>query len=115
MHWLDDLGLPNQRRWLNHRNSVTNTAERFPPPRRILTHLPREMHQPLSLCNLCVLCVFLETRSSGCAGNQLKAKGLSLSFQMIDAPLFVPLFISLLTDFNVTCALGQHRIKNARY
>jgi hypothetical protein len=36
MHWLDDLGLPNQRRWLNHRNSVTNTAERFPPPPRIV-------------------------------------------------------------------------------
>src|SRR5215217_5471365 len=68
-----------------------------------------------SLRNLCVLCAFLETRSSGCVGNQLKAKGLSLSFQMIDAALFVPLFISLLTDFNVTCALGQHRIKNARY
>ena len=27
-HWLTDLGLPNQRRWLNHRNSVTSTAER---------------------------------------------------------------------------------------
>ena len=39
MHWLDDLGLPNQRRWLNHRNSVTNTAERFPPPPRIVAHL----------------------------------------------------------------------------
>jgi len=36
MHWLNDLGLPNQRRWLNHRNSVTNTAERFPPPPRIV-------------------------------------------------------------------------------
>src|SRR5215212_1609657 len=34
---------------------------------------------------------------------------------MIDAALFVPLFVSLLTDFNVTCALGQHRIKDARY
>jgi hypothetical protein len=38
MHWLNDLGLPNQRRWLNHRNSVTNTAERFPPPGRILAY-----------------------------------------------------------------------------
>src|SRR5215218_4930089 len=36
MHRLDDLGLPNQRRWLNHRNSVTITAERYPPPGRIL-------------------------------------------------------------------------------
>jgi hypothetical protein len=26
MHWQSDLGLPNQRRWLNHRNSVTITA-----------------------------------------------------------------------------------------
>lgn len=37
LHWLGDLGLPNQRRWLNHRNSVTHTAERFPPPRAIVT------------------------------------------------------------------------------
>jgi hypothetical protein len=37
MHWLSDLGLPNQRRWLNHRKSVTNTAERYPPPGRIVT------------------------------------------------------------------------------
>jgi hypothetical protein len=46
MHWLNDLGLPNQRRWLNHRNSVTNTAERFPPPRRIVTHFShKEAHK----------------------------------------------------------------------
>src|ERR1051326_667355 len=38
MHWLDDLGLPNQRRWLNHRKSVTITAERYPPPSGIVTH-----------------------------------------------------------------------------
>src|ERR1700745_1009171 len=36
-HWLTDLGLPNQRRWLNHRNSVTNTAVAIPPPTRIVT------------------------------------------------------------------------------
>src|SRR5262245_16958875 len=44
MHWLNDLGLPNQRRWLNHRNSVTNTAERFPPPRRIVTDPATKRH-----------------------------------------------------------------------
>jgi hypothetical protein len=44
MHWLNDLGLPNQRRWLNHRNSVTNTAERFPPPPRIVAHLATKRH-----------------------------------------------------------------------
>jgi hypothetical protein len=44
MHWLDDLGLPNQRRWLNHRNSVTNTAERFPPPPRIVAYLATLRH-----------------------------------------------------------------------
>jgi len=45
MHWLDDLGLPNQRRWLNHRNSVTNTAERFPPPPRIVAYLATKRHK----------------------------------------------------------------------
>ena len=45
MHWLDDLGLPNQRRWLNHRNSVTNTAERFPPPPRIVAYLAAMRHK----------------------------------------------------------------------
>jgi len=44
MHWLNDLGLPNQRRWLNHRNSVTNTAERFPPPPRIVAYLAAQRH-----------------------------------------------------------------------
>ena len=46
MHWLNDLGLPNQRRWLNHRNSVTNTAERFPPPPRIVAYLAALRHLP---------------------------------------------------------------------
>jgi hypothetical protein len=44
MHWLNDLGLPNQRRWLNHRNSVTNTAERFPPPPRIVAYVAIKRH-----------------------------------------------------------------------
>ncbi len=76
MHWLGDLGLPNQRRWLNHRNSVTNTAERFPPPRRIvaknlttkkhITHKNRstetEAEKPLRnqlrVSIFCALCAF---------------------------------------------------------
>lgn len=32
------IGLPFQRRWLNHRNSVTNPAECFPQPAAILAH-----------------------------------------------------------------------------
>jgi len=33
MHWQTTSVSLNQRHWLNHRNSVTNTAERDPPPR----------------------------------------------------------------------------------
>ena len=65
MHGLNDLGLPNQRRWLNHRNSVTNTAERFPPPPRILTDLATKKHKrhknsfPLNCIFFCDFCAFL--------------------------------------------------------
>src|SRR6267378_8420380 len=57
---------------------------------------------------------FLETRSSGCARKQLKAKGLSLNFEMIETALFVSLFISLLTQLHIVCAAGQHRVIDAR-
>jgi hypothetical protein len=30
MHWLNDLGLPNQRRWLNHRNIGDEHRRTFP-------------------------------------------------------------------------------------
>ena len=30
MHWLDDLGLPNQRRWLNHRTLGDEHRRTFP-------------------------------------------------------------------------------------
>ena len=30
MHWLDDLGLPNQRRWLNHRTLGDDHRRTFP-------------------------------------------------------------------------------------
>jgi hypothetical protein len=36
MHWQTTSVSLNQRHWLNHRNSVTNTAERDPPPPRIV-------------------------------------------------------------------------------
>jgi len=45
----------------------------------------------------------------------LKAKGLSLSHNMIDATLFISLFISLLTEFNVAGPFSEHRIIDARY
>ena len=46
-HWRNDLGLPNQRRWLNHRNSVTNTTVSFPPPKRIVTQGRSDCHKSL--------------------------------------------------------------------
>jgi len=30
MHWLNDLGLPNQRRWLNHRTLGDEHRRTFP-------------------------------------------------------------------------------------
>jgi hypothetical protein len=30
MHWLNDLGLPNQRRWLNHRTLGDDHRRTFP-------------------------------------------------------------------------------------
>ena len=30
LHWLGDLGLPNQRRWLNHRNVGDEHRRKFP-------------------------------------------------------------------------------------
>ena len=51
-HWLTDLGLPNQRRWLNHRNSVTDTAERSLRRADITTQLGRAVLRTFSLsCN----------------------------------------------------------------
>jgi len=36
MHWLNDLGLPNQRRWLNHRTLGDEHRRTFPSAARIL-------------------------------------------------------------------------------
>ena len=80
MHWLNDLGLPNQRRWLNHRNSVTNTAERDPPPPRIVAYLATKKHLPLATKKhkmhkkkeskinalfLCLMCLFVAKKLCG--------------------------------------------------
>jgi len=44
MHWQTTSVSLNQRHWLNHRNSVTNTAERDPPPPRIVAYLATKKH-----------------------------------------------------------------------
>lgn len=44
MHWLDDLGLPNQRRWLNHRNIGDEHRRTSPPPPRIVAYLATKKH-----------------------------------------------------------------------
>jgi hypothetical protein len=41
MHWLNDLGLPNQRRWLNHRTLGDEHRRTFPSAAtdiNIITH-----------------------------------------------------------------------------
>ena len=38
MHWLNDLGLPNQRRWLNHRTLGDEHRRTLPSAGRILTY-----------------------------------------------------------------------------
>ena len=37
LHWQSDLGLPNQRRWLNHRNVGDEHRSKFPSAARIVT------------------------------------------------------------------------------
>ena len=39
MHWLDDLGLPNQRRWLNHRTLGDDHRRTFPSAAEIVAYL----------------------------------------------------------------------------
>ena len=36
LHWLGDLGLPNQRRWLNHRTLGDEHRRTFPSAARIV-------------------------------------------------------------------------------
>ena len=38
LHWQGDLGLPNQRRWLNHRNIGDEHRRTFPSAGGIVTH-----------------------------------------------------------------------------
>ena len=40
LHWLGDLGLPNQRRWLNHRTLGDEHRRTFPSAARIVTQHP---------------------------------------------------------------------------
>jgi hypothetical protein len=39
MHWQSDLGLPNQRRWLNHRNIGDEHRRTFPSAAGIVTQI----------------------------------------------------------------------------
>src|ERR1044072_1830681 len=78
MHWQTTSVSLNQRHWLNHRNSVTNTAERDPPPPRIVAYLATKKHLPLAIKKhkmhkkkeskinalfLCLMCLFVAKKS----------------------------------------------------
>jgi len=39
LHWPNDLGLPNQRRWLNHRNIGDGHRRTFPSAAGIVTQI----------------------------------------------------------------------------
>jgi hypothetical protein len=39
LHWQSDLGLPNQRRWLNHRNIGDEHRRTFPSAGGIVTQM----------------------------------------------------------------------------
>jgi hypothetical protein len=66
MHWQSDLGLPNQRRWLNHRNIGDEHRRTFPSAGGILTQRAvihtqmifegaPDFNSPRNLGGLCVL------------------------------------------------------------
>jgi len=58
MHWLNDLGLPNQRRWLNHRTLGDDHRRTFPSAARdssIISHkkaqkAQKKIFKDLALC-----------------------------------------------------------------
>jgi hypothetical protein len=58
LHWLGDLGLPNQRRWLNHRTLGDEHRRTFPPPREIIS---QEVLVEKWVLDVDVLCFGLST------------------------------------------------------
>ena len=50
LHWQNDLGLPNQRRWLNHRNIGDGHRRTFPSAAGILTQIISDLRFQIEDC-----------------------------------------------------------------
>jgi len=62
MHWQSDLGLPNQRRWLNHRNIGDDNRRTFPSAAEIVTQNDlRSQISNFKMSDMLELVVTLET------------------------------------------------------
>ena len=50
LHWQNDLGLPNQRRWLNHRNIGDGHRRTFPSAAGIVTQIISDLRFQIEDC-----------------------------------------------------------------
>src|ERR1044072_1816799 len=86
MHWLNDLGLPNQRRWLNHRTLGDDHRRTFPSAARdisIISHKKAQKAQKKIFKDLALylrfLCLFVAKTFCGYPRVSLPAPPCSFS------------------------------------
>ena len=112
MHWLDDLGLPNQRRWLNHRTLGDEHRRTFPSAATdssISRH--KEAHRTQNfICESCASLWLTEAEFSGAAlfifeaGSHLEQPIEHLgAFRTTGGELRVSLFMHVLQAVEFVC------------